>query len=40
VPAFHYVAINAKGEKQKNIIEADSSKQARLFLAGDAQNFF
>ena len=30
--AFHYVAINNKGEKQKGTLEADSAKQARQFL--------
>ena len=32
MPAFHYHAINKKGEKQKGIIEADSAKQARHTL--------
>lgn len=30
--AFHYVAINNKGEKQKGTIEADNAKQARQML--------
>lgn len=30
--AFHYVAMNAKGEKQKGVIEAENEKQARLSL--------
>lgn len=30
--AFHYTAINAKGEKQKGILEAESAKQARQQL--------
>lgn len=30
--AFHYVAINAAGQKQKGIIEAESAKQARQLL--------
>jgi general secretion pathway protein F len=32
LPAFHYVAINAKGEKQKGIIEAENVKHARQLL--------
>ena len=32
MPAFHYVAINAKGEKQKGIIEAETGKHARQLL--------
>jgi general secretion pathway protein F len=32
VAAFHYVAINSKGEKQKGIIEAESAKHARQLL--------
>jgi len=29
---FHYVAINANGQNQKGVIEADNEKQARQFL--------
>jgi general secretion pathway protein F len=32
VPAFHYVALDSKGEKQKGLVEADSPKQARQQL--------
>jgi general secretion pathway protein F len=32
LPAFHYVAINTKGEKQKGIIEAENVKHARQLL--------
>jgi len=32
MPAFHYVAINQQGVKQKGIIEADSEKSARQLL--------
>jgi len=32
VAAFHYIAFNAKGEKQKGTIEAESAKQARQML--------
>lgn len=32
MPAFHYTAINQKGEKQKGIIEADNMKHARQLL--------
>jgi general secretion pathway protein F len=32
VPAFHYVAINAKGEQQKGLIEAENDKHARQLL--------
>lgn len=30
--AFHYVSVNAKGEKKKGIIEADNIKHARQLL--------
>lgn len=30
--AFHYVAINTKGEKQKGVIEAENAKHARQLL--------
>ncbi|MEO8964470.1 MAG: type II secretion system F family protein, partial [Gammaproteobacteria bacterium] len=30
--AFHYTAINASGEKQKGIVEAESEKQARQVI--------
>lgn len=30
--AFHYTVINAKGDKQKGIIEADNAKEARRLL--------
>jgi general secretion pathway protein F len=32
VPAFHYVAIDQKGQKLKNIIEAENVKQARQLI--------
>lgn len=32
MPSFHYIAINLKGEKQKGIIDADTSKHARQLL--------
>jgi|SRR5579872_215826 len=32
MPAFHYIAINAAGSKQKGIIEAESAKHARQLL--------
>jgi general secretion pathway protein F len=32
VPAFHYVAITLKGDKQKGIIEADNAKSARQLI--------
>jgi general secretion pathway protein F len=32
MPAFHYTAIDAKGDKVKNIIEAESLKQARQLI--------
>ena len=32
MPAFNYVAINAKGDKQKGVIEADNAKHARQLL--------
>jgi general secretion pathway protein F len=32
MPAYHCVAINAKGEKQKSLLEADSLKHARQLL--------
>lgn len=32
MPAYHYVAINAGGQEQKGVIEAESEKQARQLL--------
>jgi general secretion pathway protein F len=32
VPAFHYVALDQKGQKTKNIIEAENVKQARQLI--------
>jgi general secretion pathway protein F len=32
MPAFHYVAIDAKGENQKGVVEAESEKHARQLL--------
>lgn len=32
MPAFHYIALNPQGEKQKGIVEADNIKQARQLI--------
>lgn len=32
MPAFHYLAISARGEKQKGILEAENAKHARQIL--------
>lgn len=32
MPGFHYIAINAKGEKQKGTLEAENAKHARQLL--------
>ncbi len=32
MPAFHYVAMTAQGEKRKGVIEAENAKQARQLL--------
>jgi general secretion pathway protein F len=32
MPAFHYLAINTRGEKQKGVLEAENAKHARQLL--------
>lgn len=32
MPAFHYIAVNHQGEKQKGILEAENAKQARQMI--------